>query len=406
MTENILPKETVMLDKFASDLGLEMLYAGRGIITLTSISVDRPGLRLAGFFSYFDTQRIMLIGLTEHEYMHSFPSEERLEKIRKLFDCGEIPCVIFARDLPVLPEFMECARATGTPIFRSGKMTSSVTVDLCIYLNRLLAPTTTVHGVLMDVFGAGILLTGNSGVGKSETAMELIKRGHRLVADDSVLIKRIENELVGTAPERIRYFMELRGIGIINVKNMYGSGAVMTEKAIELVMELEPWRKDKEYDRIGGEANTETILGLNIPKLTVPVSAGDTTFADCTGDEYVAKAYNLVILSGYNSADTRAGVSVGPNGPITREQAATMLARLLTKYCDETGGAQPAKAESLPFTDAIAGWARNGVSIVYENGIMTGTSATTFDGKANYTIEQAIVTMNRYFEWTSYGVTI
>ena len=274
MTENILPKETVMLDKFASDLGLEMLYAGRGIITLTSISVDRPGLRLAGFFSYFDTQRIMLIGLTEHEYMHSFPSEERLEKIRKLFDCGEIPCVIFARDLPVLPEFMECASATGTPIFRSGKMTSSVTVDLCIYLNRLLAPTTTVHGVLMDVFGAGILLTGNSGVGKSETAMELIKRGHRLVADDSVLIKRIENELVGTAPERIRYFMELRGIGIINVKNMYGSGAVMTEKAIELVMELEPWRKDKEYDRIGGEANTETILGLNIPKLTVPVSAG------------------------------------------------------------------------------------------------------------------------------------
>lgn len=274
MTENILPKETVMLDKFASDLGLEMLYAGRGIITLTSISVDRPGLRLAGFFSYFDAQRIMLIGLTEHEYLHSFPSEERLEKIRKLFDCGEIPCVIFARDLPVLPEFMECARATQTPIFRSGKMTSSVTVDLCIYLNRLLAPTTTVHGVLMDVFGAGILLTGSSGVGKSETAMELIKRGHRLVADDSVLIKRIENELVGTAPERIRYFMELRGIGIINVKNMYGSGAVMTEKAIELVMELEPWKKDKEYDRIGGEGSTESILGLNIPKLTVPVSAG------------------------------------------------------------------------------------------------------------------------------------
>lgn len=274
MNETILPKETVMLDKFASDLGLEMLYAGRGIITLTTISVDRPGLRLAGFFSYFDAQRIMVIGLTEHEYMHSFPSDQRLEKIRKLFDCGEIPCVIFARDLPVLPEFMECARATGTPIFRTSKMTSSLIVDLSIYLNRLLAPMTTVHGVLMDVFGAGILLMGNSGVGKSETAMELIKRGHRLVADDSVLIRRIENDLVGTAPERIRYFMELRGIGIINVKNMYGSGAVMTEKAIELVMELEPWRKDKEYDRIGGEENVETILGLNVPKLTVPVSAG------------------------------------------------------------------------------------------------------------------------------------
>ena len=274
MTENILPKETVMLDKFASDLGLEMLYAGRGIITLTSISVDRPGLRLAGFFSYFDTQRIMLIGLTEHEYMHSFPSEERLEKIKKLFDCGEIPCVIFARDLPVLPEFMECARATGTPIFRSGKMTSSVTVDLCIYLNRLLAPTTTVHGVLMDVFGAGILLTGNSGVGKSETAMELIKRGHRLVADDSVIIKRVADSLVGTSPEMIRYFMELRGIGIINIKNMYGSGSILNEKEIELVMELENWEEGKVYDRLGEGTLYETILGVKVMKHIVPVKPG------------------------------------------------------------------------------------------------------------------------------------
>lgn len=274
MNEISLPKETVMLDKFASDLNLEMLYAGRGIITLTSISVDRPGLRLAGFFSYFDTERIMLIGLTEHEYMRSFDSETRLEKIRKLFDCGEIPCVIFSRDLPVLPEFMECARSTGTPIFRSGKMTTSVMADLCFYLNRLLAPETTVHGVLMDVFGVGMLLTGNSGVGKSETAMELIKRGHRLVADDSVLIKRVENELIGSAPERIRYFMELRGIGIINVKNMYGSGSVLGEKEVELVMGLEPWQRDKEYDRIGGEANKQDILGISVPKLTIPVSPG------------------------------------------------------------------------------------------------------------------------------------
>ncbi len=274
MNEIILPNQTVMLDKFASDLNLEMLYAGRGLITLTSISVDRPGLRLAGFFSFFDTQRIMLIGLTEHEYMRSFSSEQRSEMIRKLFDCGEIPCVIFSRDLPVLPEFMECARATGTPIFRTGKMTTLIMADLCVYLNRLLAPSTTIHGVLMDVSGTGILLTGESGVGKSETAMELIKRGHRLVADDSVLIKRVEKELVGTAPERIRYFMELRGIGIINVKNMYGSGSVMEEKEVELVMELEHWRRDKEYDRIGGEGTVEDILGVQVPKLIVPVSPG------------------------------------------------------------------------------------------------------------------------------------
>lgn len=274
MNEMILPSETVMLDKFASDLNLEMLYAGRGIVRLTSISVDRPGLRLAGFFSYFDTQRIMIIGLTEHEYLRSFSAEERKAKIKKLFDCGEIPCIIFSRDLPVLNEFTECARSSGTPIFRSGKMTTVIMADLFVYLNRLLAPVTTVHGVLMDVFGAGILITGDSGVGKSETAMELIKRGHRLVADDSVLIKRVENELIGTAPERIRYFMELRGIGIINVKNMYGSGSILNEKEVELVMELEHWKQGKEYDRIGGEENAEEIMGVKVPKLTVPVSPG------------------------------------------------------------------------------------------------------------------------------------
>ena len=274
MNEMNLPHETVMLDRFAYDLNLELLYAGRGIITLTNTSVDRPGLRLAGFFHFYEAQRIMLIGLTEHEFMRSFPPEERLERIQKLFDCGEIPCVIFARDLPVLPEFMECARRSGTPVFRTGKMTTSIMADLCLYLGRLLAPVTTVHGGLLDVFGAGILLIGESGVGKSETAMELIKRGHRLVADDSVLIKKVENELVGSAPERIRYFMELRGIGIINVKNMYGSGSVMTEKEIELVMELEHWKQDKAYDRIGGEGSVEEILGIRVPKLTVPVSPG------------------------------------------------------------------------------------------------------------------------------------
>lgn len=274
MNETVLPKATVMLDRFASELNLEMLYSGRGLITLTNISVERPGLQLAGFNNYFDSQRIMLIGLSEYEFMRSFAPEERRARVGRLFDCGQVPCVIFARDLPVFPEFMECARETGTPIFRTSKMTTSIMADLYTFLNRLLAPETTVHGVLLDVFGVGILITGSSGVGKSETAIELIKRGHRLVADDSVLIKRVEKELVGTAPERIRYFMELRGIGIINVKNMYGSGSVLDEKEVELVFEMEPWKRDKEYDRIGGEKDTEEILGIRVPKLTVPVSPG------------------------------------------------------------------------------------------------------------------------------------
>lgn len=274
MNELTLPKATVMLEKFASDLNLEVIYAGRGLVTLTSMSVDRPGLRLAGFFNFYDNQRIILIGLSEHEYMRSFSPKTRKEKFKKLFESGDIPCVIVARDLPVLPEIIECSRASGTPVFRSGKITTMLMADICVYLSRLLAPETTVHGVLMDVFGVGLMLTGSSGVGKSETAMELIKRGHRLVADDSVLIKRIENKLVGSSPEQIRYFMELRGIGIINVKNMYGSGSVLTEKEVELVMELEHWRRDKEYDRIGGEANTEDILGVSVRKLTIPVSPG------------------------------------------------------------------------------------------------------------------------------------
>ena len=270
----ILPKETVTLDEFASNLNFELLYAGRGMLTLASISVDRPGLRLAGFYSYFDTTRIIVIGLTEHEYLKSCSPEERKDKIQKLFDCGEIPCIVFSRDLPVFPEFMECARKTYTPVFRSGKMTTSIITDLFVYLSRLLAPTTTVHGVLLDVFGVGVMLTGMSGVGKSETAMELIKRGHRLVADDSVLIRKIGNELMGTAPEKIRYFMELRGIGIINVKNMYGSGAVMTEKEIEFVMEMRPWESDKTYDRLGDQKDFEEILGVKVPKLLLPVSPG------------------------------------------------------------------------------------------------------------------------------------
>ncbi len=274
MNEILLPQETVMLDKFASDLSLEILYAGRGMLTLTSVSVDRPGLRLAGFYRFFDTQRILLIGVTEYEYLRSLSPEERTERVTKLFSFGEIPCVIIARDLPALPEFMDCARASATPIFRTGKPTTSVMADLCVYLSRLLAPKTTVHGVLVDVFGAGILITGNSGVGKSETAMELIKRGHRLVADDSVLIRKVESELVGTAPDRIRYFMELRGIGIINVKNMYGSGSILAEKEVELVMQLERWQEGKAYDRIGGEGGMEEILGVKVPKITLPVSPG------------------------------------------------------------------------------------------------------------------------------------
>ena len=169
---------------------------------------------------------------------------------------------------------METVRKASCPLFRSHKVTTDLMSDLYIYLNRMLATSVKEHGVLMEVFGVGMLLTGKSGVGKSETAMELISRGHRLIADDSVIIKDIANALYGTAPDIIRYFMELRGIGIINVKSMYGSGSVLNEKKIEIVIQLENWQQGKEYDRVGDTSAFAEYLGIKIPKLTIPVSPG------------------------------------------------------------------------------------------------------------------------------------
>ncbi len=267
--------QSVMIDKLALDLHLEIVYTGRGVVTLSSMSVERPGLQLAGgFFNYFDAHRIIVIGLAEYEYLRSFSSEARREKIVPLFKHGELPCIMLSRDLPALPELIDAAKEYACPVFRSTKITTDLMSDLFIYLNRILAPSVTEHGVLMEVFGVGILLTGKSGVGKSETAMELIKRGHRLIADDNVIIKEIANELYGTAPDIIRYFMELRGIGIINVKSMYGSGSVLDEKKIQLIIQLENWQQGKEYDRIGDEMSTTSYFDIKIPKLTIPVSPG------------------------------------------------------------------------------------------------------------------------------------
>ena len=220
---------------------------------------------------------------------------------------GEIPCIILSRDLPVLPELAEEARKVKCPIFRSPKPTTDLMSDLYIHLNRVLAPTTRNHGVLMEVFGVGVLLTGKSGVGKSETAMELIKRGHRLIADDSVLIREITNELYGSAPDMIRYFMELRGIGIINVKSMYGSGSVLDEKKIDMEIEMERWQEGKEYDRVGDEGSTEEILGVKIPKIVIPVSPGRNLAIII---EVAARNFRLKSM-GYDAAEELISKSIG-----------------------------------------------------------------------------------------------
>ena len=267
-------QETILLDNFCSDLGLEIVFAGRGRVTLSSYSVSRPGLQLAGYFKYFDSSRILIFGNSEYEFLRDLPPDVRRERVKMLFSYKDIPCLILSRDLPVLQEIIEEARQTGCPILRTDKVTTALMNDLFFYLNEKLAPSVTMHGVLMDISGVGILLTGHSGVGKSETATELIKRGHRLVADDSVIIKKVADSLIGTSPEMIRYFMELRGIGIINIKNMYGSGSILNEKEIELVMELENWEEGKEYDRLGEGTLYEEILGVKVMKHVIPVKPG------------------------------------------------------------------------------------------------------------------------------------
>ena len=267
-------QEVILLDNFCSDLGLEIVFAGRGRVTLSSYSVSRPGLQLAGYFKYFDSSRILIFGNSEYEFLRDLPPDVRRERVKMLFSYKDIPCLILSRDLPVLQEIIEEARQTGCPILRTDKVTTALMNDLFFYLNEKLAPSVTMHGVLMDISGVGILLTGHSGVGKSETAMELIKRGHRLVADDSVIIKKVADSLIGTSPEMISYFMELRGIGIINIKNMYGSGSILNEKEIELVMELENWEEGKEYDRLGEGTLYEEILGVKVMKHVIPVKPG------------------------------------------------------------------------------------------------------------------------------------
>ena len=267
--------QSVMLDKFAYDLNLEIVYTGRGVVTLASMSVERPGLQLAGgFFDYFDPERIQIIGREETSYLKAFSSEERSAKIEKLFSQG-IPVVFVTHVEDTCSEIIEQAKKYGIPVLASEDSTSNVLYNLISSLNVHLAPRITTHGVLVEVYGEGILLLGESGVGKSETAIELVKRGHRLIADDAVEIRKVSNKtLVGSSPENIRHFIELRGIGIVNARRLFGIGSVKMTEKINMVIQLEPWDQSKVYDRMGLDNEYIDILGNKIPCMTIPVKPG------------------------------------------------------------------------------------------------------------------------------------
>ena len=235
--------------------------------------VNRPGLQLAGYFDYFDERRLQVIGMAETKMLESMTSEQRSESFAKLFSYN-IPALVVSRDLDIYPECLTMARKYQRTLLHTAETTVDFTTKVIELLTQLMAPTITRHGVLLDIYGEGVLITGDSGIGKSETAIELVKRGHRLVADDSVDIRRVSDQLIGKAPELIRHYIELRGIGVIDVQQLFGMSAVILEAQIDLVVHLEQWREDKFYDRFGLDEETVDILGVELPILTIPVMPG------------------------------------------------------------------------------------------------------------------------------------
>ncbi|MCD8391532.1 MAG: HPr(Ser) kinase/phosphatase [Firmicutes bacterium] len=267
---------TIPLTQIIEDFDLETVYETKDIesINVGSSDVNRPGLQMVGYFNLFDHERLQIMGKTEFSFLEQFSAEERVKKLEAFF-AQKFPALIVARDIQMFPEMEELAEKYNVNILRTELGTSSFMSAIIRYLNVQIAPRRTRHGVLVEVYGEGILIMGESGVGKSECAIELVKRGHRLVADDAVEIKRVSDRtLVGSAPDIIRHFVEVRGIGIIDVKEIFGMGAVKDSQSIDMIIHLETWEDGKQYDRLGMVDEYTNIMGLNIPSLTIPVKLG------------------------------------------------------------------------------------------------------------------------------------
>ena len=269
-------KYTVLLKTIAEEHGLQILHAAKDYETkkIVTYDVNRPAMQLAGFYNYFDPERIQIIGRVESTYLDTLSDADRLAAFERFMQY-DIAALVICHGVQPFPECLEAAEKYDRTVFITSEDTSEFQAGLISSLRSHLAPRTTVHGVLVEIYGEGVLLTGDSGIGKSETALELIKRGHRLIADDAVEIKKVgRDRLVGDAPEMIRYYMELRGIGVVNVRRIYGIGAVKPESGIDLVVHLEPWEEGKAYDRLGLTSESEVILGVEIPRVTIPVRPG------------------------------------------------------------------------------------------------------------------------------------
>jgi len=264
---------SVTVETLIKDFDLEVLVEGEKGVEITVNDINRPGLQLAGFYNYFAPERLQVVGKAEWSFIGDMSRELRRKRVDKYFSFNS-KCVVITRGLEPHEEFIKAAKKNKTWLLRTTSVTTSFISKMTIYLSDKFAPQTRLHGVLVDVYGIGILITGESGIGKSETALELIKRGHRLVTDDAVDIKEIDGELIGTSPKITIGMLEVRGIGIIDITALYGLSSVQESKGINLVMHFEHWKDNGDYDRLGINQDTQEILGVNVRKLRVPVRPG------------------------------------------------------------------------------------------------------------------------------------
>ena len=271
-----MPYSSIFLSQIVEHFALEVVYDSGDIEErrITVADVTRPGLQLAGYYDHFGPDRLQMVGNMEYAFLDNLRSADRKRSVLTLFE-KEIPALIITRNHQVQPEILEAAEETKTPVLRTGDATSEFSAELIKFLKMELAPRVSMHGVLVEVNGEGILIRGESGVGKSETALEIVKRGHRLIADDQVEIRKVsETTLIGKAPDVIKHLIEIRGIGIMDVKELYGVSSVKPQESIDFVINLEMWDENKTYDRMGLNEETTEILGIKIPSVTIPVGPG------------------------------------------------------------------------------------------------------------------------------------
>lgn len=291
---------SVTLSKLIDKMKLKNLTPNIPIetIKITQPDINRPALQLAGFFEHFEATRVQIIGFVEYTYLQSLEPERKREVYEQLLS-HEIPCIVFCRDLEPDELMIKTAEEKNVPLLNTSKATSSFMAEVIRWLNVKLAPSISIHGVLVDVYGEGLLITGESGIGKSEAALELIKRGHRLVTDDVVEIRKVSDDtLIGTAPDITRHFIELRGIGIVDVKTLFGVESVKETQSIDLVIRLEDWDKDKDYDRLGLEEEYTEYLGNKIVCHNIPIRPGRNLAIICES----AAVNHRQKKMGYNAA--------------------------------------------------------------------------------------------------------